>query len=59
MCPGEVLANAEIFVLLTTLLQKFRVLPVEGRTLSLVSNTMFVSQLLQEKLRFLPRQRDV
>lgn len=55
MCPGETLANAEIFVLLCSLLQRFRVLPEEGREFSLDSNTTPVSLLLQEKLRFLPR----
>ncbi|XP_075544333.1 cytochrome P450 18a1-like [Dermacentor variabilis] len=36
-CPGETLALTEIFMYVTTLLQKFRVLPQEGKPVSLVS----------------------
>ncbi|XP_070390995.1 vitamin D 25-hydroxylase-like [Dermacentor albipictus] len=36
-CPGETLALTEIFLYVTTLLQKFRVLPEEGKLVSLAS----------------------
>ncbi|XP_054929264.2 cytochrome P450 2J2-like [Dermacentor andersoni] len=38
-CPGETLALTEIFLYVTTLLQKFRVLPEEGKPVSLASGT--------------------
>lgn len=34
-CPGETLALMEIFLYVTTVLQKFRVLPEEGKSISL------------------------
>ncbi|KAH6937194.1 hypothetical protein HPB50_025840 [Hyalomma asiaticum] len=34
-CPGETLALMEVFLYVTTVLQKFRVLPEEGKTLCL------------------------
>ncbi|KAL1433112.1 hypothetical protein MTO96_002077 [Rhipicephalus appendiculatus] len=36
-CPGEAIALEEIFLYVTTLLQKFRVLPEEGKPVSLES----------------------
>ncbi|XP_077557859.1 cytochrome P450 1A1-like [Haemaphysalis longicornis] len=54
MCPGESLAMVEIFLILTMLLQKFRILPEEGATLHIEAQQP-LSEFASTGLRFLPR----
>ncbi|CAN7985612.1 unnamed protein product [Ixodes hexagonus] len=55
MCPAEALTTVEIFLYLTTLLQKFRVLP-EGQQLpNLGSPSLTVAHPSLQRLRFIPR----
>ncbi|EEC15556.1 hypothetical protein IscW_ISCW020898, partial [Ixodes scapularis] len=35
MCPGETLTTVEIFLYLTSLLQRFDILPEEGKAINL------------------------
>lgn len=53
MCPGEPLAQAAVFLYLTSLLQKYRILPEEGSQLDI--GGVFPSKVAAVKLRFLPR----
>ncbi|KAM7311656.1 putative cytochrome P450 [Ixodes scapularis] len=56
MCPAEALTTVEIFLYLTTFLQKFRVLPAEGQQLpNLSSPALTVAHPSLQRLRFLPR----
>lgn len=55
MCPGETMATVEIFLYLTTILQKFNVLPEENREVNLSAEATPISQAQRQKLRFLPR----
>ncbi|XP_077551822.1 cytochrome P450 2F5-like isoform X2 [Haemaphysalis longicornis] len=52
MCPGATLATVEIFLYLTTLLQEFNVLPVEGRRIDLESISTAVNFTRPQELRF-------
>ncbi|XP_065295287.1 cytochrome P450 2J4-like [Dermacentor albipictus] len=54
ICPGESLATAEVFLYLTMLLQKFRILPEEGTTLQIGSYQPLYEHAAT-KIRFLPR----
>ncbi|KAK8764722.1 hypothetical protein V5799_032671 [Amblyomma americanum] len=54
ICPGESLATAEVFLYLTMLLQKFRILPEEGSTVR-IGSYQPMSELAKTKLRFVPR----
>lgn len=55
-CPGETLALMEVFLYVVTTLQRFRVLPEEGKTISLVTAPAVISVANDtQKLRFIPR----
>nr|XP_037286168.1 cytochrome P450 1B1-like [Rhipicephalus microplus] len=55
-CPGESLALMEIFLYVTIVLQKFKVLPEQGATLSLDVQLVLVAAPNDEQgLRFIPR----
>ncbi|XP_077518996.1 cytochrome P450 2F5-like [Amblyomma americanum] len=55
-CPGESLGLMEVFLYVTTLLQKFRVLPEEGNTVSLDAQHAFISVANDtQRLRFVQR----
>uniref|UniRef100_A0A023GN25 Putative cytochrome p450 cyp2 subfamily protein n=1 Tax=Amblyomma triste TaxID=251400 RepID=A0A023GN25_AMBTT len=55
-CPGETLALMEIFLYVTTMLQKFRVLPEEGKTISLEIQRALLDVVDEtQALRFIPR----
>uniref|UniRef100_A0A023GPH0 Putative cytochrome p450 cyp2 subfamily protein n=1 Tax=Amblyomma triste TaxID=251400 RepID=A0A023GPH0_AMBTT len=55
-CPGETLAVMEIFIYVTTVLQKFRVLPEEGKIISLKPyDTLMTVADDTQKLCFTPR----
>lgn len=54
-CPGELLANTQIFLYVTSLLQKFRVLPDHGEDISLDPETVFILMPKEQKLRFVQR----
>lgn len=55
-CPGESLALMEIFLYVSTVLQNFRVLPEEGKTLSLDAvNALILVVDDTQRLRFIPR----
>ncbi|XP_042146115.1 cytochrome P450 2U1 [Ixodes scapularis] len=55
MCPGEALAPVEIFLFTTGILQKFTVLPEDGKTIDLTVDSGAFSSPKYQKLRFLPR----
>ncbi|CAN7986556.1 unnamed protein product [Ixodes hexagonus] len=55
MCPGETLATVEIFLYLTTLLQKFNVFPEEGRGFQICFRSVTMDNLKDQKLRFVSR----
>ncbi|KAM7290965.1 cytochrome P450 2J6-like isoform X1 [Ixodes scapularis] len=56
MCPAETLAVMEIFMYVTTLMQKFTVLPKEGESISMdIHQGLINSPLHSQELRFLPR----
>lgn len=55
MCPAERMATLGIFLCLTSLLQKFRVLPEEGQTITMEAKTIFLCTPMHQKLRFLVR----
>lgn len=55
MCPGATLATVEIFLYLTTLLQEFDVLPVEGAKIDLESISTAVNFSRPQELRFVKR----
>ncbi|KAK8756660.1 hypothetical protein V5799_000641 [Amblyomma americanum] len=55
-CPGETLAVMEVFLYVTTTLQRYRVLPEEGRPISLQSIPALILVVDDTQgLRFLPR----
>lgn len=55
MCPGEILASVEIFLYITCLLQKYRILPEEGKIHDLDSIDIPLVELNRYKLTFTPR----
>ncbi|XP_049273317.1 cytochrome P450 2H2 [Rhipicephalus sanguineus] len=55
-CPGKTLALMEVYLYVATTLQRFRVLPEEGRTISLVTAPALLNVANDtQKLRFIPR----
>ncbi|XP_075544330.1 cytochrome P450 2H2-like isoform X1 [Dermacentor variabilis] len=55
-CPGEKLALMEVFLYVATTLQRFRVLPEEGKTISLATAPALISVVNEmQGLRFIPR----
>ncbi|CAN8032591.1 unnamed protein product, partial [Ixodes persulcatus] len=56
MCPGETLATMELFMYLATLMQRFRVLPKEGDTISMdIFDGVITLPLHSQEIRFIPR----
>lgn len=55
MCPGEILASVEIFLYITCLLQKYRILPEEGKIHDLNDIDIPLVALNHHKLTFTPR----
>ncbi|XP_077536685.1 cytochrome P450 2F3-like isoform X2 [Haemaphysalis longicornis] len=55
-CPAETFASMEIFLMVTYLLQNFRVLPCESINSELDFYNMLPHQIRQIKLRFVPRR---
>ncbi|XP_037562161.1 cytochrome P450 2J1 [Dermacentor silvarum] len=55
MCPGEIFASVEIYIYLTSILQKFRVLPVKGHVVDVNVKDSEIMQLGRHKLRCIPR----
>lgn len=56
MCPGETFATAEVFLTLTTLLQRYTILLEEGSTFDIESSEILNQDLTKFNLRFVPRQ---
>ncbi|KAL3185596.1 hypothetical protein MRX96_028866 [Rhipicephalus microplus] len=55
MCPGEPLAQAVVFLYLTSLLQKYHILHEEGVQPDINGADVFPSKVAGVRLRFLPR----
>nr|XP_054930111.1 cytochrome P450 2C37-like [Dermacentor andersoni] len=55
MCPGEILASVEIFLYLTSLLQKYLILPEGDKIHGLDSADIPPAELKKYKVRFVPR----
>lgn len=56
MCPGEVVATVQVFLCVTTLLQKFRVLPEQSTSFSVATD--HYTDLLTKRLCFLSRHAE-
>lgn len=56
MCPGETLATVEIFLYLTTLLQRFTVMPLEGKRVDLEPAAVALSVPAPQQLKFVRRE---
>lgn len=55
MCPGEVIAHVEIFLYITCVLQKYRILP-EGEEVNKINSVnICIEELDHCKLKFIPR----
>ncbi|CAN8033051.1 unnamed protein product, partial [Ixodes persulcatus] len=58
MCPGETLTTVEIFLYLTSLLQRFNILPEEGKAINLTPVSVTFNIPFPQNLRFVPRCKD-
>ncbi|XP_040062892.1 cytochrome P450 2J2 [Ixodes scapularis] len=57
MCPAEKVSSVTLFMFLTVLLQKFVILPEEGKKIDLSSDCITFNSPVSQKLRFTPRAR--
>lgn len=55
MCPGEALGMMQLFLYLTTLLQKFRIIKQKGESFGFLYPEKQRTQMLQQKLVFIQR----
>lgn len=55
MCPGETLTTVEIFLYLSSLLQRFNILPEEGKRIDLTPVSVTFNIPIPQNLRFVPR----
>ncbi|KAH9373648.1 hypothetical protein HPB48_011396 [Haemaphysalis longicornis] len=55
MCPGETLASVEVFLYITCLLQKYRILPADGKSHDINAIDIPWVDLENHKLTFTPR----
>ncbi|XP_040062893.1 cytochrome P450 2U1 [Ixodes scapularis] len=55
MCPAEGASTVAYFLYLTSILQKFNVLPEEGQTIDLTSNCVSFNSPKSQRMRFMPR----
>ncbi|XP_037500852.2 cytochrome P450 2U1 [Rhipicephalus sanguineus] len=55
MCAGESMGNSEVFLYVTSLLQKFRILLEEGCSFDINKTGIPASEVAGIKLRFIPR----
>ncbi|KAH7972165.1 hypothetical protein HPB52_008564 [Rhipicephalus sanguineus] len=58
-CPGEILATVEIFLAVTSLLQRFRVLPAGKMPFDINSPSILSGHVQYLKLRFLDRRQSL
>ncbi|KAK8773492.1 hypothetical protein V5799_011974 [Amblyomma americanum] len=57
MCPAELMSNVQVFVYIATIVQRFTILPEEGKAVDLDFDSDGVCVPRPQKLRFLVRYR--
>lgn len=55
-CPGEKMATMELFIYITSLLQRYQILPEEGKMIDMDPIGMTFNDVPQQKLRFVRRK---
>ncbi|XP_075742800.1 cytochrome P450 2F5 isoform X5 [Rhipicephalus microplus] len=55
MCPGEIFASAEIYIYLTSILQKYRIVPISGTNVHVDCKYSDIMKLGRHKMRCIPR----